>query len=252
MRIRRTRQTGLRPAQSLGRTRGRYTGASRPPNLRILVAISIVTLFAAVQIEVEPIAAGLGRSSAGPRIYLDSTSDAPNPPNLTSAAIVDDASGRLTLDVSFANRRGLLPNDVLVVGLDVDNDRRTGGPMGMDYALSATTTGAELGVWDSSFCCGAGYVAVPGAAEMSVAGHSVLLSTTVDRLGALATFPRPRLRLVLIAIADTDQPDQSQADDVAGPWTYKLAGTRSQPRLGKTRPINVGASRRASHTRVTN
>src|SRR5262249_61681006 len=136
----------------------------------IFFAISIVTLVAAAQIDVEPIAAGSKRSP-NPHVYLDAPDDAPNAPNITSVAIVDDASGRLTLDVSFANRRGLLPNDGLVVALEVDNDRRTGGPMGMDYALSATTTGAELGVWDSSFCCGAGYVAVPEAAEMAVAGH---------------------------------------------------------------------------------
>src|SRR5262249_42799385 len=93
---------------------------------------------------------------------------------------------------------------------------------GMDYALSATTAGAELGVWNSSSWSGSGYVVILGAATMSVSDHSVALSTRVDRLGALMALRRPRLRFVLIAIANTDQPEQSWADDVAGPWTYPI------------------------------
>jgi CubicO group peptidase (beta-lactamase class C family) len=154
--------------------------------------------------------------------YRDARLDTPSAPDITSVAVAIDGSRWLTLTVSFANRSGLLPSDLLVVGLDVDRDRRTGGPMGMDYALSATTAGAELGVWNSSSWTGSGYVPIPGAATLSVSGHSVGLSTPVGQLGALMESPRPKLRFVLIAIANFDQPEATWTDDVAGPWTYQL------------------------------
>jgi hypothetical protein len=157
------------------------------------------------------------------QVYVDaSADDAPKAPDIVSVTVANDDSGQLTLTVSFANRPVLLPSDLLVVGLDVDRDRRTGGPVGMDYALSATTAGAELGVWSSSSWSGSGYVRVPGAATLSVSDHSLALSTTVDQLGALMALQRPQLLFVVIAIAGTDQPEQSWADDVAGPWTYQL------------------------------
>jgi hypothetical protein len=149
------------------------------------------------------------------QVYVDASGDAPNAPDIVSVAVANDGSGWLTLTVSFANRPGLLPSDLLVVGLDVDRDRGTGGPMGMDYALAATTAGAELGVWNSSSWSGSGYVPIPGAATLSVSDHCIALSTTVDELGALMALQRPQLRFVLIAIADTDQPEQNWAPDVA-------------------------------------
>jgi hypothetical protein len=154
------------------------------------------------------------------RVYVDAQADARRAPDITAVVVANDDAGRLSLTVSFANRIRLQPSDVLVVGLDVDRDDQTGGPLGMDYALSATTAGAELGVWNSSSWSGSGYVPLPGAATLSLADHSLSLSTTVGRLGALMAARRPRLRFVLIAIADTDQPEESWADDVAGPWSY--------------------------------
>jgi len=205
---------------------------------RQLIALGIVALFAGAVTDVEAVSAGLPRPTAGPHVYVDPVGDAPDSPDIASVAVVDDVSGRLTLEVSFANRTGLLPSDLLVVGLDVDRDQRTGGPLGMDYALSGTAMGAELGVWASFSCCGSGYLVIPGAAQLSNSGDSVLLTTTVDRLGALMTSQRPRLRSVLIAIAGIDQAEQSQADDVAGPWTYEIkratVRTRTHRRPGTT------------------
>jgi hypothetical protein len=156
------------------------------------------------------------------RVYVDAQADARRAPDITAVVLANDDAGRLSLTVSFANRVCLQPSDVLVVGLDVDRDEQTGGPLGMDYALSATTAGAELGVWSSSSWSGSGYVPLPGAATLSLADQSLSLSTTVGRLGALMEARRPRLRFVLIAIADTDQPEESWADDVAGPWSYRV------------------------------
>ena len=156
------------------------------------------------------------------RVYTDAQADTPRAPDVTAVVVANDDAGRLSLTVSFANRTRLQTSDLLVVGLDVDRDKQTGGPLGMDYALSATTAGAELGVWSSFSWSGSGYLPLPGAATLSVADHSLSLSTTVGRLGALMEARRPRLRFVLIAMADTDQPEESWADDVAGPWSYQV------------------------------
>lgn len=187
--------------------------------LMVLATVTLVLSFAS---------AGTGAHAARlealtrSRVYVDAQADARRAPDITAVVVANDDAGRLSLTVSFANRIALLPSDLLVVGLDVDGDAQTGGPLGMDYALSARTAGAELGVWSSSSWTGSGYVPVPGAATLSLADHSLSLSTTVGRLGALMEARRPRLRFVLIAIADTDQPEESWADDVAGPWSYRV------------------------------
>jgi hypothetical protein len=187
---------------------------------RHLIAFGIVALLAAA--EPRRAAAHPMQPLARPQVYVDESGDAPIAPDIVSVVVTNDDAGLLTLGVSFANRTGLLPCDVLVVGLDVDRNKRTGGPIGMDYALSATTAAAELGVWSSSSWSGSGYVPIPGAASFSLSDHSVVLSTSVDQLGALMALQRPQLRFVVIALASTDRPEQNWTDDVAGPWTYRL------------------------------
>jgi hypothetical protein len=193
--------------------------------LMLLATVALVLSFASAGTGAH--AARLGPGSyaealTSSRGYVDAQADAGRAPDITAVVVGNDDAGRLSLTVSFANRIRLQPSDALVVGLDVDRDARTGGPLGMDYALSATTVGAELGVWNSSSWSGSGYVPLPGAATLSLADHSLSLSTTVGRLGALMAARRPRLRFVLIAIADTDKPEESWADDVAGPWSYRV------------------------------
>jgi hypothetical protein len=156
------------------------------------------------------------------RVYVDAQADTPRAPDITSVVVASDDAGRLSFTVSFANRIRLEPSDALVVGLDVDHDEQTGGPLGMEYALAATSASAELGVWNSSSWSGSGYVPLPGAATSSVTDGSLSVSTTVGRLGVLMGAWRPRLRFVLIAMAGTDQPEESWADDVAGPWSYRV------------------------------
>jgi hypothetical protein len=184
------------------------------------------------------------RPPARPQVYVDESGDAPIAPDIVSVVVTNDDAGLLTLGVSFANRTGLLPCDVLVVGLDVDRDKRTGGPMGMDYALSATTAAAELGVWSSSSWSGSGYVPIPGAASFSLSDHSVALSTSVDQLGALMALQRPQLRFVVIALASTDRPEQNWTDDVAGPWTHRLRPpTKARAsRASRARPCRRSAA----------
>jgi hypothetical protein len=46
---------------------------------------------------------------------------------------------------------------------------------------------------------------------------------------------RPQLRFVVGAIANSDQPEQSWVEDVAGPWNYRVkASTKLGCRLAST------------------
>lgn len=192
-----------------------------------LIAFGIAALLAAAEPRA---AAGHPRRLATPHVYVDKSGDAPFAPDIASVVVTNDDAGLLTIDVSFANRTCLLSSDALVVGLDVDRDKQTGGPMGMDYAFSATTAAAELGVWSSSSWTGSGYLPIPGAASFSLSDHAVL-STSVDQLGALMASRRPQLRFVVIALANIDSPEQNWTEDVAGPWTYRLRPpTNAAPR----------------------
>jgi hypothetical protein len=173
-------------------------------------------------VRVEGVAAGPGRSPGGSQVYVDGREETASAPDITGVVVANDYVGRLSLKVSFANRTRLQPSDQLVIGFNVDRDEQTGGPMGMDYALSATAAGAQLGVWNSSSWVGSGYVPLPGGATISTSDGSVTLTTTVGRLGALMAPRRPQLRFVLIAIANSDQPVEAWVEDVAGPWRYRV------------------------------
>jgi hypothetical protein len=179
-----------------------------------LVALSAVS--SAEGVAAEP------RRPLGFQVYRDAGAETASAPDITSVVVADDDAGRLSLKLSFANRTRLRPSDLIVIGLNVDRDEQTGGPMGMDYALSATTAGAQLGVWYSSSWYGSGYLPVPGVASISVFDDSVTLTTTVGCLGALMAPRRPQLRFVVIAIANSDQPEESWVEDVAGPWSYRV------------------------------
>lgn len=216
-------------------------GAQMIHSTRSLVALALgaALMLSSASADTDAHAAGPGPRShaealamtqphAKSRVYADAQADTPRAPDITSVVVASDDTGRLSLTVSFANRIHLEPSDLLVVGLDVDRDAQTGGPLGMDYALSATAARVELGVWNSSSWSGSGYAPLPGAAASSVTDGSLSLSTTVGRLGVLMAARRPRLRFVVIAIADTDQPEEAWADDVAGPWSY---GVRVRTKL---------------------
>ncbi|MGH3134979.1 MAG: hypothetical protein ACRDPV_00620 [Gaiellaceae bacterium] len=183
--------------------------------MRLALALGLVALLTSASLE-----AVAAKSPERSQVYLDAEADVASAPDISEVIVTNDDAGRLSLKVSFANRTRLRATDVLVIGLNVDSDEHTGGPMGMDYALSATSERAVLGVWNSSSWTGSGYVPLPGAETVSVVDNSVSLTTTVDRLGALMAPRTPRLRFVILAIGDTDQPDESWIDDVAGPWTY--------------------------------
>jgi hypothetical protein len=185
----------------------------------------------------------LNRPLTAPGVYLDPALDSPGSPDITATAVGIDPDRQLTVKVSIANRvDGLLRSDLLVVGLDVDRDERTGGPLGMDYALSATSTAADLGVWNCFFSTGCGYVSMAEGASASVSGDSISISTALDRLGLLADLRRPRFRFVVIAIANTDQPEDSWACDVAGPWVASVRESGDGTADGSLHPLSPRVS----------
>jgi hypothetical protein len=208
------------------RKRRREAQAERgePHDLRRLsVAICCVALLAGLHVES---VAAVSRPRFASHVYWDPAADSTGAPDITSVVVAIDDAGGLTLNVSILNRSVLLPSDLLLVGLDVDRDKSTGGPIGIDYAFSVTTTGVELGVWFCASFTGCGYVATPVTAGLSLEPHSVSLHASINQLGALADSSPPRFRLVLIALANTDQPDENWADDVAGPWIYEAGPHR--------------------------
>jgi hypothetical protein len=187
----------------------------------------------------------LNRPHATSRAYPDPAADSLGSPDITAVVVGIDAHRQLTLRVSIMNRAdGLLGSDLLVVGLDVDRDKMTGGPLGVDYVLSATNTGANLGVWDCFSVTGCGYVSVAAGATASASGNWVSISTALDRLGLLADLRRPRFRFVVIAIANTDKAEDSWACDVTGPWIYPMMETRKSGRREVTRAARLAAVRR--------
>jgi len=197
------------------RSQAQFRLRQRARCVRVALALGLVALLTSASIE-----AVAAKSPERSHVYLDGEADAASAPDIREVVVTNDETGRLSLKVSFANRTGLRATDVLVIGLNVDSNEHTGGPMGMDYALSATSERAVLGVWNSSSWTGSGYVPLPGAETVSLVDNSVSLTTTVDRLGALMAPRTPRLRFVILAIGDTDQPEESWTDDVAGPWSY--------------------------------
>jgi hypothetical protein len=214
----------------------------------VLLRLALALVAVPAVVRVEGVAAGPRWALEGSqKVYVDARREEASAPDITEVVVANDHAGRLSLKASFANRTRLQSSDLLVIGLNVDRDEQTGGPMGMDYALSATTVGAELGVWNSSSWAGSGYVPLPGGATISTSDGSVTLTTTVGRLGALMAPRRPQLRFVLIAIANSDQPAKDWVADVAGPWSYPVRRASDQaPRL-ESRAHPAPAHKRPRH-----
>lgn len=187
----------------------------------------------------------LNRPHGTSHAYPDPVADSLGSPDITAVVIGIDADRQLTVRVSIMNRAdGLLGSDLLVVGLDVDRDKMTGGPLGVDYVLSATIAAADLGVWNCFSVTGCGYVPVAAGTTASASGNWVSITTALDQLGLLGDLRRPRFRFVVVAIANTDKAEDRWACDVTGPWIYPMVEPRKSRRHEVTRAARPAAVRR--------
>ena len=104
----------------------------------ILVASAVVcvSLFAATP--------GL---SAVPRpaVFFDAIGDSGTAPDVTSVAVINDDTGRITFQVNFATPPA--PKHFVLIGIDADHNANTGTsgtPRGIDYLITTASNGYEV------------------------------------------------------------------------------------------------------------
>jgi hypothetical protein len=78
-----------------------------------------------------------GANSGG---FTDPTGDSGTAPDVTNVAVSNDDTGRITFQITVANRPALGSTDLLLVAMDTDGNL-SDGVKGLDYALGITAGG---------------------------------------------------------------------------------------------------------------
>jgi hypothetical protein len=92
-------------------------------------------------------------TALGSQTYADSPGDAPGgAPDITSVAISHKLAGDVTFKVAFANRSTVAGDDLVIVGIDSDQNRGTGYSDGIDWEIYVPGDTPTLGWiyrWDA-------------------------------------------------------------------------------------------------------
>jgi hypothetical protein len=85
--------------------------------------------------------------------FPDPSGDSGSAPDVTTVTVASDDAGNIMFTIAFSNRPALQSQDVVVIGLDSDQNLATGGPGGLEYGLAAVGTfsgGVALLQWNGS------------------------------------------------------------------------------------------------------
>ena len=113
------------------------TGKCRPVvGSAVAFAAVVVLLFVAGQ------APG---ANPRPAVFFDAIGDSGTAPDVTSVAVVNDDTGRITFQINFATRPAV--KHFVLIGIDADrnaNSGTSGRPRGVDYLITAASNGYQV------------------------------------------------------------------------------------------------------------
>ena len=127
-------------------------------------------------------------TALGSQTYADSPGDAPGgAPDITSVAISHKLAGDVTFKVAFANRSTVAGDDLVIVGIDSDQNRGTGYSDGIDWEIYVPGDTPTLGwIYRVGFRghvrCRLGVLAEPGHdvdRQQGAGGNPIPPSTSV-------------------------------------------------------------------------
>jgi hypothetical protein len=154
--------------------------------------------------------AGAG-SASNSQQFVDSSGDSGSGPDISTVNVSNDDSGKLTIQVRFANRQVLGAQDGVLIGLNTDLNLTTGSG-GVDYVLEAIGNQWALGAWN-----GSSFVNAPAPTFSATEGGG-LVTFVGNRsdLGNTSAFT-----LQLVTTADGGATTSDRAPD-SGIWFFQV------------------------------
>jgi hypothetical protein len=151
------------------------------------------------------------QTSSSSVTFTDPTGDSGNAPDITTVTVSNDDSGGLVFTVNLPNRPSLGSQDVVLIGLDTDQNGST-GQGGIDYAFLVQGNEWALASWN-----GSSFVPVSAGTFSASYGNGVLtISGNRSDLGNTSGF-----NFGLGASGDNGSTFPEQAPN-SGIWNYQL------------------------------
>ena len=154
----------------------------------------------------------MGANSAG---FSDPVGDSGNAPDIGAVSVSNDDTGKLTLQLTIANRPQLAAADLVLVLMDTDGNP-SNGLGGADYVVAVSNQGAML------LSSAGGNLTRANAPSFSGSYTAGVAAITLDarEIGNPGT-------ITLVAGASGDA--GASVGDLAGPWSYQVTVSSTTP-----------------------
>jgi hypothetical protein len=160
------------------------------------------------------------RGGAGSATFTDPTGDSGDGPDVTTVAVSDDKTGKITFAATIANRPVLTDVDGILAFFDTDRNSGTGGNGGFEYEVAWIEGHQLLLKWDGS------QFADYKAASFSAAYKNGVGTFSIAKgdFGGAASFA-----FILTTTGDTGGTTSDRAPDGTATWTYPSGSSPPPP-----------------------
>jgi hypothetical protein len=195
--------------------------------LRILGLTAVLVAFAAL-----PASVGTSaplRPAANSVTFGDSTGEAPDAPDITTAVVSNTNAGLITFKLNIPNRPTLAEDMLINVDVDADNNPATGDPelLGADYSIQLFQSRTDLFRWDGTSFTRTATDPPQASLVFSYAGGATLRISAAE-LGNTTRFKFGAIVISGIKVDPNGDPDFTNAkadlapDPGHGLWSYEV------------------------------
>ena len=164
---------------------------------------------------------------ASATVFTDGTGDSGTAPDIRTVEVTNNARGRITMRIRFANRTSdLQTNDYIVIFLNTDRNAATGDADGADHAIEFRQGAFNVSQWN-----GSEYASIEARSARAGMRNDVI-TFEIDRQ-ELANTRGFELLALAARIAGTDIEALDRAPDT-GEWVFQLASFCVVPRVTGT------------------
>jgi hypothetical protein len=158
--------------------------------------------------------------AAGSATFTDPTGDSGDGPDVTTVAVSNDSTGKITVAATIANRPALTDADAVTAFFDTDGNSGTGGSGGFEYEVAWIEGHQLLLKWDGS------QFADDGASSFSASYTSGTATFSISKndLGGVTAFS-----FIVATTGDNGDTTADRAPDGAGTWIYSAGGSSQPP-----------------------
>jgi hypothetical protein len=182
----------------------------------LVFVVAVASAAAAVGlVTARPAAAATMTTRDGPFVYADAAGDSKSAPDITKVTLTSPSDGVVAFDVSLGSVQDLAGDAAVVVAIDSDRNPATGGKLGAEFIVGASSTGAGLLRWDGANFSGFDHQSI----SPQLSGGELTFTLTLGDLG-VTTFD-----FLVVSVAG----DDGDVAPESGRFTYPQAVAPTAP-----------------------